>query len=66
MKYLPLLFLILVVVLLSLTGCSSIANYYDSQDPCQQQPYPSWCGASDKRIVIYNTRNEPVGYTKRP
>jgi uncharacterized protein YceK len=54
---------IVLIILAMLSGC---ATYFDSQDPCQQQPYPSWCGASDNRTVIYNTRNEPVGYTKRP
>ena len=42
------LFLLLTVVLVS--GCSTIANYYDSQDPCLQAvrnntTAPEWCGA---------------------
>ena len=40
--------LFLIVVVVCLSGCSSIADYYDSQDPCQQQPYPSFCGAGAK------------------
>mgnify|MGYP000630157530 CR=1 FL=1 len=56
MKYLPILFLILVFVMLSLTGCNTIANYYDSQDPCLQASLnnttmPNWCGSSSSSTV---------------
>jgi len=69
MKYLPILFLILVFVMLSLTGCNTIANYYDSQDPCLQAAInhtaaPSFCSASE-RIVIYNPDGTPLGYIKK-
>lgn len=33
--------LILAVIAFCLSGC---ASYYDSQDPCQREPYPSYCG----------------------
>ena len=56
--------LFLTVVVVCLSGCSSIADYYDSQDPCQQQPYPSFCGSS-KRILIYDSSGTVTGYIKK-
>jgi len=44
--------LFLIVVVVCLSGCSSIADYYDSQDPCQQQPYPSWCGTAKEPYPV--------------
>ena len=35
---------ILAIVTVCLTGC---ATFYDSQDPCQREPYPSFCGAGN-------------------
>lgn len=61
MKYLPLIFIVCVILLLSLTGCQAVADFYDSQDPCQTDNPPSWCGASD-RIYIYDIYGQPVGY----
>lgn len=61
MKYLPLIFILCVVLLLSLVGCSTVADFYDSQDPCQTKPYPNWCGASDGDSVIRNNRGERIG-----
>jgi len=43
--------LILVISMLSLSGC---AAYFDAQDPCQRQPYPSFCGASMSTTYIIN------------
>lgn len=56
-----------------LSGCGHIANFYDRQDPCQDRPElrrppgyrtPTWCGASQGRIQIYDQRNQPIGYIK--
>lgn len=51
---------ILAIVTVCLTGC---ATFYDSQDPCQQEPYPSFCGAGEltqEEIIqrYYRERNE--------
>mgnify|MGYP001626936838 CR=1 FL=1 len=35
---------VLAIVVVCLTGC---ATFYDSQDPCQREPYPSFCGAGE-------------------
>ena len=43
---------VVLILLISLSGCSIIAAHYDSQDPCQQPPYPQFCGASDAPKVI--------------
>jgi len=32
------------IILAMLSGC---ATFYDNQDPCQSEPYPSYCGAGD-------------------
>ena len=32
-----------------LSGC---ATYFDSQDPCQQEPYPSFCGGAREPIPV--------------
>jgi len=34
------------ILIIPLTGCTAVANYYDSQDPCQRKPYPSYCGSA--------------------
>jgi len=43
--------LILVISMLSLSGC---AAYFDAQDPCQREPYPSFCGAGMSTTYIIN------------
>lgn len=66
--------IIVILMLLLLSGCATppqwLANHFDSQDPCQRYPHPSWCGASSGRTVIYSTpNNQPlgarIGYTKQ-
>ena len=69
------------LVAVTLTGCAGtppkfLADFYDSQDPCQLQNIrgttldekvanmPSWCGASSGRKYIYNNQGRQVGYTK--
>ena len=45
----------LVILCVSLIGgCQSIAAYYDSQDPCQRDNTPQWCGSSDTSTYIVN------------
>lgn len=66
MKYIPLLFIIFVIVLLSLTGCSTVADFYDSQDPCLQAyknntPAPSWCGSSPTVYTIRDINGHVTG-----
>ena len=43
--------LVLVISMLSLSGC---AAYFDAQDPCQREPYPSFCGAGMSSTYIIN------------
>ena len=69
-------------LLLSLTccilgGCGTygepllLARMYNSADPCQRSPQPSFCGAGGAgRTTIYATPNNnpigaPIGYTKK-
>lgn len=58
-----------------------LANTYDRNDPCQTGQFneaerqrlgrpvgyqqPSWCGASNNRVYIYNNGNVQQGYIKR-
>jgi uncharacterized protein YceK len=44
--------LFLTVVVVCLSGCSSIADYYDSQDPCQRKPYPDFCGSYEEPMPV--------------
>ena len=37
------------IILTMLSGC---ATYFDSQDPCQQEPYPSFCGGAREPIPV--------------
>jgi len=32
-----------------LSGC---ATYFDSQDPCQQEPYPDFCGSYEEPMPV--------------
>ena len=73
---LKILFSICTLVVLS--GCASVANFYDRRDPCQTgssseaerqrlgrpQGYtaPSFCGASSNRTYIYSPGGERLGY----
>jgi hypothetical protein len=66
MKYIPLTFIIFVILLLSLTGCSTVANIYDGGDPClqafkQERPLPSWCGTNSTTHTIRDTNNHVIG-----
>jgi len=65
----------ILILSLAVSGCGTygeplfLARMYDSADPCQRQPMPSWCGAASGRTVIYATPNNnpigaPVGYIK--
>ena len=69
--------LILLTNLALLSGCAGslkwVGDAYDRADPCQSRAElnrpanyqtPEWCGASSRRTVIYNTRNQPVGYIR--
>jgi hypothetical protein len=62
--------IILLASTIALSGCSTlgttVANYYNSQDPCQLKNnggrYPTFCGASGSRTVIYETQHaQPLG-----
>lgn len=68
----------ILILSLALTGCGTgvkiLAAVYDSKDPCQLQNnggnYPSFCGASSGRTVIYSTPQgspigKPTGYIKK-
>jgi hypothetical protein len=37
------------IILAMLSGC---ATYFDSQDPCQQEPYPDFCGSAREPIPV--------------
>ena len=47
----------LLVLAFVLSGC---ASYYDSQDPCQTEPYPSFCGASMNNVEIMVENGEII------
>ena len=60
----------------TLTGCGTygeplfLARMYDAADPCQQNPYQSFCGASSGRTYIYTTPHwnaigNQTGYIKK-
>jgi uncharacterized protein YceK len=60
-------------IVINLTGCAGVAQFYDQQDPCQTAQHlnrpqgyqaPNWCGAASGRTTIYNRQNQPVGYIK--
>ena len=56
-----------------LSGCSTVAAFYDSQDRCQSRgqanyQYPSYCGAgsySNQNTVYTNSLGRTVGYGSR-
>jgi len=64
---------LILISLVLLTGCSSIATMYDRADPCQMRAElgrppgyerPSYCGAGSGRTYIYNNSNQRIGYVK--
>lgn len=53
------------LAMLSLTGCNTIAQYYDSQDPCLQASLnnttmPNWCGSSSSTVYTIRDTNGHV------
>lgn len=61
----------------SLTGCAGSLAWYgdamDRADPCQTRAElgrpdnyqaPEWCGASGRRVYIYNNRGVRQGYIR--
>jgi hypothetical protein len=71
-------YLIVLGSVVMLQGCAGalqlVANSYNHADPCQSRAelkrppgyqIPNWCGAGGGRVLIYNTSNEIVGYTKK-
>lgn len=62
--------LIISILLLSLTGCASYANYRNSVDPCQRigkeenYKFPNYCFANaGKQIYYVRDVNNKVIYT---
>lgn len=64
---------ILIALMTLLSGCSTVAAFYDSQDRCQSRgqanyQYPSYCGAgaySNQTTVYTNAQSRTVGYGSR-
>lgn len=48
--------ILMAVIVLTLTACSGplklLAAQYNSQDECQNQVQPSWCGASNGTRLV--------------
>lgn len=65
--------ILLLTAVTLLSGCSTIAAFYDSQDPCQSRgranyQYPSYCGAgsySNQNTVYTDARGRTIGYGSR-
>ena len=65
---------IIIFAVLGLTGCATppqwLANYYDSQDPCQNYykvpnyQYPSFCGAGKGARIIQSRTNSNGVYVR--
>ena len=65
--------LVALTLVLALSGCSTIANYYDRTDPCQTGEHlgrpknyepPNYCGAGAGKTMIYNNQGSRIGYIK--
>jgi hypothetical protein len=64
---------LLVASTLVLTGCSTVANFYDSQDPCVTTKYagstpqaraanmPRYCGTASNYGTVYHFRDGQIG-----
>lgn len=65
MKYTPLIFILFVVIFLLLSACSTVADFYDRQDPCLQASLnnttmPNWCGSSSSTVYTIRDTNGHV------
>lgn len=61
----------MLIAVLFLSGCSTVANHFNQQDPCLQAALhntsmPSWCGASNNRIYIYDQSGQRQAYIITP
>jgi len=64
--------LLILIIAVTLTGCATppkwLAAHYNNQDPCQRDPYISYCGASHSTYIYAtpnNSANGPrVGYIR--
>lgn len=66
---------LVLILAVFLSGCSTVAAFYDSQDPCITTKYPGntpeeraarmpkWCGATASRQNIYvkSRITDPIG-----
>lgn len=65
--------ILLVLMAINLTACSSIAKFYDRTDPCQTGEHlgrpknyqaPNYCGAGAGKTYIYSNQGARIGYIK--
>lgn len=65
--------IIVISTVLPLSGCGTVAAFYDAQDPCISTKYsgatpearaaqmPRWCGAADGYTTVYRARQSQPG-----